>query len=227
MAEHLWKFKNGIYPVIPGLSLELGEYGYWQDSQWCRVGNIEEIPAMPIVLSKKTRQLGQLVKEQHHVRVQNTGSVEGNAGVAEAGCSLVFEEKHSQFFFGNLTQCHYYSSIEMEVLQHLLKLQASGLWKKHYWLAYYIVESDRFFTLRSTEAGSVVRLSVDLTESTLNESCSLGAMFSSGLSSVEEVLSLGNGLKYAGAKFISLEKKHFFSKDKVIRYNYGDEDLFP
>ncbi len=227
MAEHLWKFKNGIYPVVPGLSLELGDYGYWQDSQWCRVGNIEEIPTMPIVLSQKTRPLGQFVKEQHNVRVQAAGTVDGNTGITEIGCSLFFEEVHSQFFFGNLTQCTYYSSIEMEVLQHLLKLQSSGLWKKHYWLAYYIVESDRFFTLRASEAGSLVRLNVDLNETILNETSSLGAMFSSGLNSVEEVLSWGNGLKYAGAKFISLEKKHIFSRDKEIKYNYGDDDIFP
>lgn len=224
MSKHLWKFDSGIYPVIPGLSIKLGDYGYWRDSQWCRLGNIEEIPNSPIVFSIKETDLNQEVSETLYVDI--VGADKANVAIEDikAGASLIFHKKNSQLFKGKFSKSIEYASINMEVDPYLRHLMDAGIWKPEYWLAYYVVYSDRFVTMRSNQAGVVASITTDLSVAGVESEAQFMSNFSISKGGVEVVSSFGDERKFAGAKFISLEKKGLLKKDFKVKFNSDGPD---
>lgn len=223
--KNLWKFDNGIYPVIPGISMDLGDYGYWKDGQWCRLGNIEKLPGSPRFFSTKQDELNQKVSASIAVEIKTEAGVTLDTPEAKAGASIRFKNKNSQLFIGNLNSCVYYSSINMEIFPFLQKLQEDGLWKSEYWLAYYIALSDNFVSMRSKAAGVDVRLESDLSMETLNQSkAGINAMISRNQKGISAVSNIGSSLKFAGAKFISIQKSGWLKREVKVKFNSANDN---
>lgn len=221
----LWKFDSGIYPVIPGMDIALGDYGYWQDSQWCRVGNIEQLPNCPKVFSRKRQPLNQSVSESLEVDFKGENIANLDVLDLKAGGEMFFKKKNSQIFIGDLKECIYYSSIDMEISPFLCLLSERGLWKTEYWLAYYVVYSDKFLTMRSKSAGASVKINADLSLRDLQDvKTGLTDKLSFKKDSVESVTNKEDELTFAGAKFISLRKGGLFRRDVKVKYNSVDTD---
>lgn len=223
MGTHRWKLANGIYPVIPGLTIRLGDYGYWDGPQWCHVGNIEELPGDPIYLTKREENPAHKISDGIEVDIKANGEAAVTDNQLNAGISLEFKKKNSQYFFGTLTKNIHYSSIDMEVEPFLRELLKNGKWKKKYWLAWSVYYSDQFVTLRSTSSAVKVGLHTDLKLETLKSGGSLKAKFSFAPNSVEVVES-SEDEKFAGAKFLSLEDKGWIKRNLEIKYNIAGED---
>ena len=221
----LWKFDSGIYPVIPGMDIALGDYGYWKDSQWCRIGNIGEIQGYPNVLSILTDSLNQHVTESLLVDFVGTANANADADAAlKAGTELIFKKKNSQMFIGDLKEYKCYSSINMEIKPLLEKLAECGIWEDEYWLAYYVVRSDNFISIRSKEAGVSIKIDADLDLTSLNQvKAGLKVQLDRNSRSIETVANK-DGLSFAGAKFISLDKKGLFRRTVKVKYNSADPE---
>ena len=224
------KLDCGIYPVIPGLSIRLGDYGFWDGPQWCHVGNVEHIPGFPISFSKRQEKN----KDKSKYTINDGIGVEIEGGIdasvtnpkLNAGLSLNFKKKNSQYFFGTLTESTAYSSIDMEVEPFLRELLKEGIWKEKYWLAHVIYLSDQFVTLRSRGAGVRVSLNSGLEMETLKSSVNLNAKFNFAPHSIEYLENVGDEPTFAGAKFISLEKRGLIRRELKIKYNVsGDDEL--
>ena len=213
----LWKFDSGIYPVIPGMNIILGDYGFWDGSQWCHVGNIEKLSNFRNVLSIiRKKDLNQSVSECLEVDVKGESLADMEISNLKAGAEIVFKKKNSQLFIGNLKECEYYGSIGMEIEPLLRQLYDIGIWKSEYWLAYYVMMSDSFFTMRSKSAGVSVKVNADFQVKDLQETgVALTAKLSFADNSIECVAPQNNQLSFAGAKF---------KRNVKLKYNTADPD---
>lgn len=221
----LWKFDSGIYPVIPGLDIKLGDYGYWQDNQWCHIGNIEQLPLCPKEFSKKDIDIKQAVSESLEVSIEGTGNADVELSELKAGMKMVFKKKNSQIFVGELKKYIQYVSIDMEIAPFLEMLQARGIWESKYWLAYYVVYSNNFMTLRSKSAGVAANISADLSlEDFKDVKTGLLGKISFAREGIESVASIDGALSFAGAKFISLQERGLFRRNVTVKYNASDPD---
>lgn len=225
MGKHFWKFDCGIYPVVPGLSIKLGDYGFWEGPQWCHKGNIEDIKDYPIYLTKEKEEIQQDIADSIDVDIDGGANAGGQVSELKAGMSLNFKRKNSQYFLGKLTNIECYVSIDQEVEPFLKRLSDVGIWKPNYWLAYTIYFSNQFVTLRSKTAGAKVSLSGQLGLAELKNEVALSTILSKTTSSIEHLACSGAEPQFAGAKFISLEKNgHFFSRKLKIKYNVTGMD---
>lgn len=215
------RFKSGIYPVIPGLNIRLGDYGYWQDSQWCGLGNICEIAGCPQSFTETVSEGNHEVEEFLGVEISSGIDANTEAVGAEATLKIQFNSHNSHYLKFRQRKIREYRSIEGEILPFLLQLRDAGRWNPKYYVAYYVLESDKFFSLRSKNIGSSVCVDTSLNLSEVKTEASLKAALHLSHSSIDSVTYVGEEPKFVGAKFISLEEKGFFKKTPTIKFNQG------
>lgn len=220
----LWKFNSGIYPVVPGLSIRLGDYGYWKNDQWCHIGNIQQIESCPRIFSIRREPLNQEVSECLESSFEADGNMSADADNIKVGSTLKFNKKNSMFFKGILCDYESYSSIEMEIKPFLMKLQKEGKWDSEYWLAYYIVYSDGFIAMRSKAAGVSAIINAELSIDNIRmPKAGVLASISYDANSIETTVGCGDDKKYAGAKFLSLQTHGIFKREVKIKYNKDNQ----
>lgn len=125
--------------------------------------------------------------------------------------------------YDTLKEYRRYSSIDMEIAPYLEMLQAKGIWKSNYWLAYYVAYSDNFITMRSKSADASAKITADLSLDDLKE-VKTGIMGKISLSrdSIEYVANKDGEMSFAGAMFISLQDKGLFKRQVTVKYNTSD-----
>lgn len=217
----LLKFDSGIYPIIPGMDINLGDYGYFDGPQWNYMGNLELLLEGKRVLSTSPKgpQISNII--------ENTGvSINGEIGAKvaaegmKAGLSFDFSKENSQLFLGRIVSYKKYTSPEVEIKPILDKLLKNGKWNSKYWLAVYVIYSDNFVFFRSKKAGASIKLTGDLLpEDFCGTNASLFAKMSFDSSEIEQLSYSGEKSICAGAKFISLNKTGFFKKSTEIKFN--------
>lgn len=221
-----WKFKSGFYPVIPGISIRLGDYGYWDNDQWCHVGNIQDIPDCPRCFSIRKSSLGQDVSESIEVSIDGNLSTDTDIENIKAGTQLKFNKKNSLFFKGRLCDYEMYCSIDMEISPFLKKLMDDGKWEDKYWLAYYVAYSDSFISMRSKSSGASATINADLTlESIHTPKAGILASLSFDKDAIETTIGCDGEMVFAGAKFISLHSSGLFKRQLKIKYNKDNQSV--
>ena len=215
------KFDNGIYPAIPGTPIHLGDYGYWEEMQWCYVGNIQNISNLKREFTIESSKTPEFMEDYRGVEFNNALNASCDNPVIENGASITFQHRGSLYFRGLLDNEQRFVSIEGEIKPFLLKLSEIGLWESRYWLAYSIISAKDFISVRSKKSGVTAKISVNNEIDTITDSkVNFKLNCNTEEISIESVRSTSDtDVRYAGARFLSLERKHLFTKKMNIIYN--------
>lgn len=232
------KFDNGIYPVIPGLSVALGDYGTYSDNMWHKEGNVFDIKNVNISLSDAVVELNQRVELYSGVEfdccAQGEEHLDDSIPLVDSKASIKFSGKDSIFFKGILTSEKYFTSLRGEVAACVENLKRDGLWQDNYWLAYYIIYAKDFVSMRN--AGSECKVEVSAKTDIMAATCGAKFNFKHSSNELQKVQPEDPEIpQFAGAKFISLRQGVIRRKVWKIKYRnaanepvdfYWDEDNF-
>lgn len=220
MGERPQTLGNRIYPVIPGLEIELGEYGEWKDGAWCPQGNIVT-DFGPICFAEKNKDLDQEVESTIGVGISVglKGDVSADGNNFES--TIKFDSDNSIYFKGLLKRKKYYPSINAELLPHLKNLYQGGLWDKNWWVAVEIYYSDSYLILHSRSKGGLAKFGVDLNKPFSEViGVSANASFEANSDEVSKIMNNGDKEVFVGVRFVSLSQSGILSWKKwKIVYN--------
>lgn len=219
------KSNDGFYPSLPGRTLELGDYGYFDGSQWCRMGNIERISGFPIYLHVNEHKDCQniYILKDGHLKVdvaQKTGTAQN------ADKSLISFSKDSGFYInGQVRLKKEYDSVGIEVKDFLCILEKNGIWKKNYFLVVAVAYSDSFITFLSKAKGAELELQANLSQGAPLKKLETGLKGEYKQNNVEIVNHIeGDSIDSMGGWFVKLNRTSF-GKDREIKYRTDDIDL--
>ncbi len=221
------KTHEGYLPYSSGEEFQLGDFGYFKGSVWCRMGNIkDEILCEPQTEIRKAAGLDSYLMSG--VSIGGGGKIGVDIANQQAASSIEFNSENSFFQKANIESHLIYSSIpEIETI--LKDLWKAGKWKPKYHLIVNVVKAKSFLTLISSSKKAEVNLNVDLNdERLLADNLKMGVDL--GLQyNPEKVLVVNKkdeGNTYAcAARFVYLKKTSFFSRSYQAEYAQNAEKL--
>lgn len=215
------RFESGIYPVMPSLNIRLGDYGYWQGDQWCGLGNICTFSECPQVFTEYVSEFNREEEEFIGVTFESEVNAEAGVPVADASMKIKFDSDNSHYLKFNLRRIREYRSIEGEIFPFLKQLRDAKRWKLEYYLAYQIIESDKFYSFHTVNAGGEACVSASLKLNEIKTKASLKAYLRMSSPSIVSVTYVGDEPKFVGARFLSLVDSGFIKKEPTIKFNQG------
>ncbi|MBD5197406.1 MAG: hypothetical protein HDR94_00920 [Bacteroides sp.] len=222
------KFDNGIYPLIPATNIELGDYGYWKGAQWCPVGNICNIPGFRRTFTEADKDFADgFFEDSRGVEIAADISVETGLPQGKAQSSIQFKKKGAIYVRGILKLEHHFVSLDGEIKPFLIKLHEYGRWDSKFWVAYSVVKAEQFLSLRSNRAGICAKVNAEGNLTGIGDMDATGKFSASASqtdNSIESITYPTPGIvKTVGYRFLSLERKHLFSKRMTLTYRASEE----
>lgn len=217
------KKSNGIYPILPGMTIKLGDYGLWEKSSWQRFGNIET-DFKDIFFCTKNQPVNQNLEVL--IDSRRIGSNKTNLQVPEiqSECEIEFKTKGSIFFNADICSEEYYTSLDHEIKPFLKDLFENNLWNEKYWIVVSIVYSTNYICIQSNKNNSKISLGINTDNISLaNVSNKFTIKNENG--SITKTQSLDNKKKPVGMRFISFQKESLFSKNRVLKYQGSSNEL--
>ena len=215
---------NGIYPILPGMTVELGDYGYWDKSRWLRIGNIKT-DFRNITFTEKTKEIDQRINIIINASVQGEGNMDVTTPKAEAGFNIEFNSKGAIYFNAELTKELYFPSIEWEIKPFLEELYELKLWNEKCWIAISLVYANNYMCIQSEDSNSKVTIKAKTDIIPENIGISSGFMISKSSGKIKNIFSNGTDEQVAGIKFIRKKKKTFSLKKRNIKYMGNNNEL--
>ena len=209
---------NGIYPILPGMTVELGDYGYWDKSRWLRIGNIKT-DFRNITFTEKTKEIDQRINIIINASVQGEGNMDVTTPKAEAGFNIEFNSKGAIYFNAELTKELYFPSIEWEIKPFLEELYELKLWNEKCWIAISLVYANNYMCIQSEDSNSKVTIKAKTDIIPENIGISSGFMISKSSGKIKNIFSNGTDEQVAGIKFIRKKNKQK-SNNKINYKNY-------
>lgn len=224
MGKEPKKLSNGMYLSPPGNIMHLGDYGYFSDGQWCKLGNIRELLADTNYFTVLPEDLNENFTESEHVAGEGKAGAEVSASDLVAGVSLTFLKKNSSLFVGTLKKVESYSSINREIEPALKQLCEQGEWEDGYMLVYKVFYSDNFFVSYARNAGCSVKLSGNIgLEALTNDKASVSTFINNSSGSLTTHYSLGDEMRPVGASLLGYDKKILNFLKRKISFKGADE----
>lgn len=154
------KTYNGFLPQPADAEFKLGDYGYFKDSVWYRLGNIKDLSEMH--LRTKNSRSGLFSNMISEARLD--AGIEAKAEIADSGIgtSITFSAKNGFFQKANLDHFSQYASVD-EVEALLLDLFKNNRWKMEYVLTACIAHASSFLTIISKSKKATVGVNANLT----------------------------------------------------------------
>lgn len=214
---------DGIYPIHPGQTVELGDYGYMdRNGRWCRLGNIEKIPGFDIFLNREVSDVAHEIVINHGVEVSVEASAIASAAEGGTGCQLAFKSDNNFYIKGRITDIRRYGSVEFEVKEYLELLQRYDIWKPKYRLVTEVLSSPCFMAVFSRQKGSSVSLNTNISGTAPFTPIEVGAEFKAGSNTtgVEIVnKTKDSDISPIGFKLVKLDKGNIFKRGHRVRYD--------
>lgn len=214
---------DGIYPIHPGQTVKLGDFGYIDSNgSWRCLGNIENIPGYEIFLHKSVSNVAHEVVISHGVSVTAEASAKANAADVGAGCKLSFKSDNNFYVKGTITSAIRYDSLEFEVKDCLERLKNNKIWKPKYRLVTEVLSSPRFLAVFSRQKGILVEFNDDISAEVPTPQIEIGAEVNAGtnLTGLEIVNKTKNSdISPIGFKLVKIEKGNIFSRRHQVRYD--------
>lgn len=204
MSDKLNRTKDGLYPAAPGFeSLKLGDYGYWNDSQWCYCGNICEDFGLV-----EFSELEDLINEEEISLVQSNLDAGVKAGAKRQGAGLnlaiSFDSVGGIFFRAHITRKKRYSAVVNEVFRFLETNVKNGVWNPKYWIAVEINYADSLLSIKSTSKGTKIEFDGTVEEMLHKANANFDAHFKKSSGSFEKLVISDGKEHFAGARFVGM-----------------------
>ena len=156
---------NTIHPVRPSISVALGDYGYFQNGLWYRLGNITNIRGYcctPRIIHDDN------IHDEYVFKYGVALNVEANANANVKGNKLggLWHLTKSNNFFlrAMVEQTREYDSVDVEILDQIKRLDKVGLWKPRYCVVVKVLYASRYVGLFSSGKDNAVQLSASIDE---------------------------------------------------------------
>lgn len=156
---------NTIHPVRPGISVALGDYGYFQNGLWYRLGSITNISGYyctPRIVPADD------IHDEYVFKYGVTLNVDANANANVNGNQLggLWHSTKSNNFFVRaiVEQSREYDSVDVEILDQIKRLDKVGLWKPYYCVVVKVLYASRYVGFFSTGKDKAVQLSASIEE---------------------------------------------------------------
>lgn len=218
--------ENTIHPVRNGTTVELGDYGYFKDGQWFRLGNIMRIKGLRFSPNV-------LVHEENHKEVVLVYGVsfkaEADATASAYGVSAnsVLEFKNDNSFFVRclVDKIIEFDSIDVEILTQIKRLDAAGKWQPDYCVVVSVLYSPRYVAVFSSHKDREARLSASIDKNVPFENidASVGIIAGGNNEAVELVKHSGDMLLPVGFRTVVWKRDLFGMGRRMVRY-VGDDD---
>ncbi len=211
---------NGIYPILPGMTIELGDFGYWEKNSWMRLGNIKE-NFHPIYFSESTREVNQDLEVIIGASLSGEGAINLNAIENGVSTNISFKSHGAIYYNASLCEENFFPSIKGEIEPFIQKLSNKKQWDDKWWIAVSIYKARKLICIQSNEKSSTITLQTKISENTpVSEAVQGKAVFNiTGESNnITKIIGNGETENVAGIKFIGYSKEHFYSKNRNIHY---------
>lgn len=218
---------NLIHPVRPGNVVELGDYGYFENGLWCRMGNIAKIKGYRCSLHINNNS----IRQEHVFNYGVSFNTVVNAEAAASGNGIVSTMKfsHSNSFFirAFVEKIDEYDSVDVELLDQIKRLDAAGKWRSDYCVVVSVLYSPRFIAAFSSSKAKDLGLTASVDKDMPLDSIGTSVSIVSGAnkSGVDFVNCLnGTDLSAIGFKTVTWTRSLRGLGKKVIKF-VGDDEV--
>lgn len=226
---------NGAYPVTPGMFIDLGDYGYWEEDKWNHLGNIKK-DFGEIFFTEKERACNQsveiLVNTKSEILAGAEATVSTQAALdGEAEIKIDFLKANSWYFNAFVTKELYFPSIDGEIKKFIEEIDSQRPWNKDYCVAVSLIKASNYIQLLSSKEGASLTLLGKC--KVLEGSCSgIGGKVYAWLNVknnvdfIKTIISPDNNDRIIGVKFIRYTHSGLFKTVKKITY-LGEAEGMP
>lgn len=156
---------NTIHPVRPGISVALGDYGYFNNGLWYRLGNITNLKGFRC--SPRINHTDN-IHDEYVFHYGVTLNVNANADVHAMGDNLSsswHSSRNNNFFVRAMVEkiCEY-DSVDVEILDQIKRLDKVGRWKPYYCVVVKVLYASRFVGLFTSGKDKAVNLTASIEE---------------------------------------------------------------
>lgn len=221
---------NGIHPMRPGISVELGDYGYFKNGLWFRMGNITSIRGLRCSLH--VRFLKDLKDDcifRYGINFMTGADVNANCGGNGISCGLGFSKNNSFFVRALIEEIHEFDSVDIEVKEQIKRLENAGIWESEYCVVTSVLLASRFVSVFSSakDCGVDLSASIDGDVSFDNIDASVGITAGGNNKGVEFVNHLNSDqLSPVGFRTVAWTRNLVGFGKKVIKYVGDDVSSF-
>lgn len=217
---------NGIHPVRPGISVELGDYGYFKNGLWFRMGNITAIRGLRCYLHVRSyKDLKDDCIFRYGINFKSGADVNANAGNNGISCGLGFSKNNSFFVRAIIEEIHEFDSVDIEVKEQIRRLENAGFWESEYCVVTSLLLASRFVAVFSSAKDCDVALSASIDSDVAfdNINASVGISAGGNKKGVEFVNNLNSDqLSPVGFRTVAWTRNLAGFGKKVIKY-VGDD----
>lgn len=214
----------GIYPILPSMTVELGDYGYWDKYRWCHFGNIKN-DFRKISFTEKVRPINQRLEVVFGATV--TGNADGclSALKDQGKAEIQFNKNDSLYYEAELTEELCYPAIKGELEPFLRTIPD---WNSNYWIVVSVVKANNYVTLFSHKAGA--RICVEGSgmvgdENLADMRARVSFAVSGSTEQVQSIVSIGKENQIAGMRFIKFTRNNIFLRERKISYTGENEGI--
>ena len=173
--------ENLIHPARPGDNPRLGDFGYFENGQWHRMGNIETIKGYRFKPKVNPNLQGNDYLFCNGVSFSAIADAEVAAFGNDAKCKLKFSKSQNFYLIGRTTSEPEYESIKVEVAGQIEKLEKDGIFEPGYCVVVKVYNSDDYLAVFSNGKEGEVALTADLTSATRLADINAGIGLSVGM----------------------------------------------
>lgn len=214
--------ENLIHPARPGDNPRLGDFGYFKNGQWHRMGNIETIKGYRFKPKVNPNLQGNDYLFCNGVSFSAIADAEVAAFGNDAKCKLKFSKSQNFYLIGRTTSEPEYESIKVEVAGQIEKLEKDGILEPGYCVVVKVYNSNNYLAVFSNGKDCEVGLTTDLTVDTNLDNINAGIGLSIGMN--KDSLSIVNHLKHSnpaamGFKTVTFKRSPWnLGLKKELRY---------
>lgn len=213
-AIKTFRKESSFYPVLPGLSIELGDFGHWHKNEWQRIGNIKR-DFRKISFTEKDRPINQVLKIAIGATITSDVDSCLTALTAQGEVNIRFSQENSLYYEAELTNEFCFCSPKGELEPFLRTLSD---WDSNYWIVTSLLKAKRYVVFMSKKAGAGISIKCDIpldepveSQAAVRFSCSGDTQY------VQQIIPMGEEEQVVGMRFIKFDKK-IYEKERKITY---------
>lgn len=218
--------KNLMHPVRPGNTVELGDYGYFKDGLWFRLGNICTVKGLKCSFHvDNENDIHEEVVSNNGISFTANANVTGNLQGNGFGCRMGTSKTNNFFIRALVEEIHKFNSVDVEVLDQIKRLDKAGKWQSNYCVVVSVVFSPSFIAAFSSGKGNDVQLSASIGPNTCLKDidASIGIVAGTNKNGFEFVNHLNGKLSPIGFYTITWARDLSHWGKKVVKYAGDDE----